>query len=99
MKASTIVTTIISAADIATAAKFAVGPPGWAQSMGFNVTDLESPPQLRARQAWNSAAQPVAQPNRNPHIPNAKTVKLRYGPFTIRGGGKYVFSSLSTWFL
>ena len=85
MKASTLFTTIFFAADIATAIKFIVGPQGWGQSMGFNVTDLEENPQLQARQLGGSGK--MVLKDRNPHIPNAKTVKVRYGPFTVQGGG------------
>jgi hypothetical protein len=83
MKASTLFTTIVSVADIATAVKFTIGPEGWAQSIGYNVTDLEAP-KLEARQVGGK----TVLKNRNPNVPNAKTVKVRYGPFTVGGGGK-----------
>jgi len=85
MKTSTLFTTIVSAADIATAVKFLVGPPGWGQSLGYNVTDLEQP-QLSTRQLGGGAGKTVLK-NRNPNVPNAKSVKVRYGPFTVGGGG------------
>jgi hypothetical protein len=97
MKATTLFLTILSAADIGAAEKFLVGPPGWAQSIGINVTEPEYHPRLaarQARQAKSSGAKTVLK-NRTPHIKNSKSVKIRYGPFTIKGGGAYVLSLYS----
>jgi hypothetical protein len=93
MKASTLFLTIISTADVAVAVKFLIGPSGWAQSIGLNVTEPEGQPEYRDRRVDGEAsAERVLLKSRNPNIPNSKTVKLRYGPFTIGGGGAYVLS-------
>lgn len=89
MKAFTLLLTILSAADIAAAEKFLIGPPGWAQSIGINTTEPEDYHILSARQAKGQGMKTVLK-NRTPHIKNSKSVKVRYGPFTIRGGGAYV---------
>jgi hypothetical protein len=94
MKATTLFLTILSAADIGAAEKFLVGPPGWAQSIGINVTEPEGHSRLTARQARASGSKTVLK-NRTPHIKNSKSVKVRYGPFTIKGGGPYVLSLYS----
>jgi hypothetical protein len=88
MKASTLVLTLLSVADFAAAIKFVIGPPGWAQGLGFNVTEQPEEHQLKARQA--SGGGKTVLKNRLPNIPNAKSVKVRYGPFTVQGGGAYV---------
>jgi hypothetical protein len=92
MKTSTLFISILSAADIVAAEKFVVGPPGWAQSIGLNVTEPEHHPQLIARQAkmGGGSGRTVSLRNRTPHIKGSKSVKIRYGPFTVRGGGAYV---------
>jgi hypothetical protein len=90
MKTSTLFLTFLSAADIAAAAKFVVGPPGWAQSIGINVTESEDYKRLVARQAkggGGGTGTKVVLKNRTPHIANSKSVKIRYGPFTVNGGG------------
>jgi hypothetical protein len=84
MKTTALVLLALSASDVATAIKFIAGPEGWAQSLGFNSTDqpwddIKFPPTvMRAlapkRQQMNS---------RVPTVPNSKTVKLRYGPYTV----------------
>jgi hypothetical protein len=89
MKASLFLA-ILSAAEFAIAEKFVVGPPGWAQTIGLNVTEREEH-RLAARQAKGKGTKTVLK-NRTPHIKNSKSVKIRYGPFTIRGGGAYVHS-------
>lgn len=87
MKATTLILSVISAAS---ADKFIAGPPGWAQSIGLNVTEPEEH-RLESRQARSSGSKVVLK-NRTPHIKGSKSVKLRYGPFTIKGGGPYVVS-------
>lgn len=91
MKAFTLFTALISTASIAAAEKFVVGPEGWSQTLGYNLTELEDHPQLAARQAKGaSGASGVGRTvlkSRVPYIPNSKSVKVRYGPFTVRGGG------------
>jgi len=83
MKTSTFILTITSAANLAAAVKFALGPPGWAESLGYNVTEVPQQSRLRARQAGGK----TVIKNRLPNVPNAKSVKVRYGPFTVNGGG------------
>lgn len=92
MKTSTLFISILSAAEIVAAEKFIAGPPGWAQNMGLNVTEPEHHPQLAARQAKSGSGRTVSLKNRTPHIKGSKSVKIRYGPFTVRGGGAYVLS-------
>jgi hypothetical protein len=89
MKTSTLFISILSAADIVAAEKFVAGPPGWAQSLGLNATEPEHRPQLIARQAKGSGRTVILK-NRTPQIRGSKSVKIRYGPFTVRGGGAYV---------
>ena len=84
MRISTVFTTVLSAGDLAAAVKILIGPEGWAQSIGFNTTDIEAP-KLEGRQA--TAQRTTVLKTRNPNIPNSKTVKVRYGPFTVSGGG------------
>jgi len=78
----------LSAVDIAAAEKFVVGPPGWPQSIGLNVTEQEDQPHLIARQLGKGGSgRTVTLKNRTPHISSSKSVKIRYGPFTVQGGG------------
>jgi hypothetical protein len=89
MKTSTLFISILPA--VVAAEKFVVGPPGWAQSIGLNVTEPEHHPQLIARQAkGGGSGRTVSLRNRTPQIKGSKSVKIRYGPFTVRGGGAYV---------
>jgi hypothetical protein len=90
MKTFTLFIALLSAADIAAAEKFVVGPPGWPQSIGLNVTEQEDHPRLTARQAGNGRT--VILKNRTPQISGSKSVKIRYGPFSVKGGGPYVLS-------
>jgi hypothetical protein len=83
MKTSTLLLSIISTAA---AEKFLVGPPGWAQSIGINTTEPEHS-RLQARQGKAANGLKVVLKNRTPHVLNSKSVKIRYGPFTVRGGG------------
>jgi len=89
MKALTLFTTLISAANIAAAEKFVIGPEGWSQTLGYNLTEVEDNQKLSARQAKTAIASgnKSVLKSRLPNIPNAKSVKVRYGPFTVRGGG------------
>jgi hypothetical protein len=91
MKTFMLFATLLSAVDIAATEKFVVGPPGWPQSIGLNVTEQEYHPHLIARQAGKGGSgRTVALKNRTPNIRGSKSVKIRYGPFTVRGGGAYV---------
>jgi len=86
MKASTLFT-LATSANIAAAIKFIDGPQDWYQAVGFNVTQKHDSelPHLMAR-----AVAPKRQDlkTRNPHIPNSKTVKMRYGPYTVPGASR-----------
>jgi len=91
---STFLTLAVSATNVA-AVKFISGPEGWPQALGFNTTDAEAFGDLYAIPAKvkrDAAALPtrVELKNRNPHIPGAKSVKLRYGPYTVPGARTYV---------
>lgn len=88
MKTSTLFISLLSAAGIVAAEKFVVGPPGWVQSLGLNMTERVDPPQLVPRQAkGGGSGRTVSLRNRTPHIKGSRSVKIRYGPFTVRGGG------------
>jgi hypothetical protein len=90
MKTTTLFTLAISAANVTTAVKFITAPQGWAEAVGFNVTSPEDagilPIRLRSR-----AVAPNRQEikTRNPHIRNSKTVKIRYGPYSVPGARVY----------
>jgi len=75
---------VLSAANVANAIKFVVGPEGWAEPLGFNASDptweQESTP-LHVARALAPKRQQLKQ--RITRIPNSKSVKLRYGPFTV----------------
>jgi hypothetical protein len=96
MKTSTL---FISLLSVAAAEKFIAGPPGWAQSIRLNVTEPEQHAQLVARQAraGGGSGTTVSLRNRTPHIKGSKSVKIRYGPFTVRGGGAYVYLDYFPW--
>jgi len=80
--------TLLSAADIAAAEKFVVGPPGWPQSIGLNATEQERPSHLVTRQAkGGGSGRTVALKTRLTRISGSRSVKIRYGPFTVKGGG------------
>jgi hypothetical protein len=92
MKTSSIVAFAASAAKAVTAVKFVSAPQDWIHSnLGFNVTqpedhgDLFASPKLMGRDAMALPLK-VELKNRNPHIPGARSVKVRYGPYTVPGG-------------
>jgi hypothetical protein len=88
MKTFKLFMTLLSAADIAAAEKFVVGPPGWPQSIGLNVTEQDHQQRLVTRQAGKGGSgRTVALKNRLPRISGSRSVKIRYGPFTVKGGG------------
>jgi len=84
MKTTTLVSLALSATNVATAVKFISGPEGWAESIGFKpqeqTWDDIKPNRLSAR-----AVQPARQElkARVTGLKNSKSVKLRYGPFTV----------------
>jgi hypothetical protein len=84
MKTHTLISLALSVSNVATAVKFISGPEGWASAIGFNATeqswdDITSPPQVIR------AATPKRQElkTRAPNIPGSKSVKIRYGPYTV----------------
>lgn len=88
MKTSTLVT-LVSAVNIAAATQFISGPEEWASSNPlWNVVKEKRDPEFSPRHILESRqTMPAVQQlkNRNPHIPNAKSVKVRYGPYTVPG--------------
>jgi hypothetical protein len=97
MKTSALIALVVSATDIATAIKYVSAPLGWAQSVGYNTTQYEPQggpmPEVVLR-----AAAPKRQElkTRNAHIANSKTVKIRYGPYTVPGAKTYAILNLSS---
>jgi hypothetical protein len=84
MKTTSLVLAALSAANVANAIKFISGPEGWAPALGFNTTE----------QTWEDAAAPMPVkrmlvPKRQEmkarvtQVPGSKTVKIRYGPYTV----------------
>lgn len=80
-----------SAASVS-AVKFVNGPTGWSSSVGFQTDkiderqwDQRAKLAKREENAGPLAAKRQEMKNRNPHIPGAKTVKIRYGPYSVPG--------------
>jgi hypothetical protein len=97
MKTSSLTALVVSATNVATAVRFISGPGDWIKGVGFNTSRPEDhgtlfdPPKIAARDAFALPLQ-VELKNRNPHVPGSKSVKVRYGPFTVPGGKVYVES-------
>jgi hypothetical protein len=87
----TFFTLALSAANIAQAVKFVSGPEGWTESLGFKTYQQEDD-FAGITERVGRAVVPKRQElkNRNPHIPNAKSVKIRYGPYSVPGARVYV---------
>jgi hypothetical protein len=84
MKTNAPVLLLLSVSNVATAVKFISGPEGWPSAIGFNATeqhwdDIQWPPQVIR------AAAPKRQDlkSRAPNVPGSKSVKIRYGPYTV----------------
>lgn len=84
MKTNVLLLSFLSVSNVATAVKFISGPDGWASAIGFNATeqtwdDIKGPPQVIR------AAAPKRQEmkTRASTIPGSKSVKIRYGPYTV----------------
>jgi hypothetical protein len=83
MKTTTLISLALSALDAA-AIKFITGPEGWAPAMGFNATkqaweNVKLPPHIkRAEAPKRQEMKPRVK-----SVPGSKTVKLRYGPYTV----------------
>jgi hypothetical protein len=84
MKYTTLVSLALSAANVATAVKFVVGPEGWADSIGFKTRE-QTWDDVKPSRIEKRAVVPMRQDlkPRIPFLKNSKSVKLRYGPFTV----------------
>jgi hypothetical protein len=84
MKTNALALLALSVPNVATAVKFISGPEGWASAIGFNTTeqswdDVQLPPQvIRA-----AAPKKQEMKSRAPNVPGSKSVKIRYGPYTV----------------
>lgn len=90
---TTLLVALAAAANVASAVQFVDAPEGWAKLKGFETTPFEeSGIQTVRRAARDVRIAPKRQeiPTRNPHIANSKTVKIRYGPYTVPGARVYV---------
>jgi hypothetical protein len=90
MKINVLVSLVLSVSNVATAIKFISGPDGWAPAMGFNTTvqtwdDIEPLSVLRVL-----APKRQEMKSRAPNVPGSKTVKIRYGPYTVPAPRVYV---------
>jgi hypothetical protein len=93
MRTSALFVVAISATNVALAVKFVSAPDGWAQSLGFNTTEIKEKRAVSPQHVTRALAPKRQQlKTRNPHIPNAKTIKIRYGPYTVPGARTYVHS-------
>ncbi|KAF2665746.1 hypothetical protein BT63DRAFT_417281 [Microthyrium microscopicum] len=71
------------AANVASATKFVSAPEGWTQSLNLKTKVTYDIPRLSSRDVLPPKIQQLK--SRNPHIPGSKTVKVRYGPYTVPG--------------
>lgn len=81
---TTLISLVLSAANVANAIKFVAGPEGWASHIGYNASDptwdeLTTP--LHVSRALAPKRQQLKQ--RVTRIANSKSVKIRYGPYTV----------------
>jgi hypothetical protein len=83
---TTILSLALTAANVSQAVKFVNGPDGWSNSLGFKTYEQEDNLAGIVERVGRAVA-PKRQElkNRLPHIPNAKSVKIRYGPYTVPG--------------
>jgi hypothetical protein len=84
MKTTTLVSLALSAINVATAVKFISGPEGWAPSIGFK-TEEQTWDDVKTSRIVSRAVAPQRQ-ELKPRIPvlkGSKSVKLRYGPYTV----------------
>lgn len=84
MKTNALLLSLLSAANVASAVKFISGPEGWPAAIKINTTE-QSWEDVQAAPGVIKAAQPkrMVMKSRVTHIPNAKSVKIRYGPYTV----------------
>lgn len=84
MKTNAVLLSFLSAANVASAVKFISGPEGWPSAIKINTTE----------QTWEDIQLPehvirAAAPKRSEmksrvtHIPGSKSIKIRYGPYTV----------------
>jgi hypothetical protein len=93
---STFLTLAISASGVAAGrfSTFVDGPHGWPQAIGLNTTKVSDHGNLFVNPAikkrdWFAPNRVTLTP-RLPHIPSSKSVKLRYGPYTVPGAWMYI---------
>ncbi|KAF2436265.1 hypothetical protein EJ08DRAFT_692141 [Tothia fuscella] len=87
MKTSALVALAAAAVNVA-AIKYVSGPDKWPEAMQFETVSMEDagiPLVKRDADAVDLPPKIQTMPTRNPHIPNSKTVKIRYGPYTVPG--------------
>jgi hypothetical protein len=86
MKTATFLLAAASAANIVNAVKFVSAPEGWTESLNFTTREADFSKYVK-RDARAVTLAPKRQDlkARNPKIPGAKTVKIRYGPYTVPG--------------
>lgn len=84
MKTTTFLLAAVSAINLVTAVKFVSAPEGWSESLNFTVRDEDFSKYVR-REARAVALAPkkVELKARVAKIANSKTVKIRYGPYTV----------------
>jgi hypothetical protein len=84
MNINALVLLVFSVSNVATAIKFVSGPNGWAPAMGFN-TSLQTWDDVKPPLSVLRALAPKRQEmkSRAPNVPGSKTVKIRYGPYTV----------------
>ncbi|QDS77070.1 hypothetical protein FKW77_007229 [Venturia effusa] len=84
MKTDAFVLSLLPAVKFASAVRFISGPEGWPAAIKINTTEQTwedvqpAPGVIRA-----AAPKRMVMKSRISHIPGAKTVKIRYGPYTV----------------
>jgi hypothetical protein len=86
MKTTLFALALSAVANVASAVQYVDAPEGWPQAVGFNPTPLEEAgiPKIK-RVARAVAPKKQEMKTRVPHVPGSKTVKIRYGPYTVPG--------------
>lgn len=94
---STFLSLAISASGVAAGrfSTFVDGPQGWPQAIGLNTTQVADHGSLfvdtEVKKRDTAAPNRIQLTPRLPHIPNSKSTKLRYGPYTVPGAWVYVY--------
>lgn len=96
MKSNALLLSFLSAANVAFAVKFISGPEGWPAAIKINTTE-QTWEDVQAAPGVIRAAAPkrMTMKSRVSHIPNAKSVKIRYGPYTVPAPKVYVIPKLA----